>query len=161
MARRAPLYTVLYLRLATLSCRLTVGIWYSGRPLTNHRSCLPSARSAFILRLRVKVLIHCHACRAPPSHHEAHCVGRQGQVQGLFLSRCQITRYPYVLTSPDRITVPGYHLTLAALRHKLSSPFAAPLAYAIALSMLHVIGCIFLLGLHLSDFVNARAIQCM
>jgi len=58
--------------------------------------------------------------------------------------------------------VSGYHLTLAALsRHKLSSPFAAPLAYAIALNMLHIIGCIFLLGLHLSDFVSARAIQCM
>jgi hypothetical protein len=79
---------VLYLRLATLSCRLTVGIWYSGRPLTNHCSCRPSARSASILRLRVKILIHCHDYRAPPSHHEAHCVGKSGQVQGLFLSTC-------------------------------------------------------------------------
>lgn len=81
---------VLYLRLATLSCRLTVGIWYSGRPLTKQCCCRPSARSAFTLRLRVKVLIHYHDCRAPPSHHETHCVGKQGQVQGLFLSRCQI-----------------------------------------------------------------------
>ena len=56
--------------------------------------------------------------------------------------------------------MPGYHLTLVALRHKLSSPFAAPLAYAIALSMLHIIGYIFLLGLHWIDFVSARAIQC-